>query len=157
MHLTALSAGPEAPRIRFNGVIHSVFDQACNIRVDDGRLLALLAPCLGNVPHGARIAAPAGFGFARHLTVGAAVGCRADVVRMAGLSIDLGTAKPWQAGLAAAADRSAGAAGGAGLADGMADAGAAPAHRRCAAGGAEPHRRSPRASSCPRHPASARR
>jgi Protein of unknown function (DUF2877) len=102
MHLTALSAGPEAPRIRFNGVIHSVFDQACNIRVDDGRLLALLAPCLSNVPHGARIAAPAGFGFARHLTVGAAVGCRADVVRMAGLSIDLGTAKPWQAGLAAA-------------------------------------------------------
>jgi Protein of unknown function (DUF2877) len=103
MHLAALSAGPEAPRIRFNGVIHSVFDQACNIRVDDGRLLALLAPCLGNVPHGARIAAPAGFGFARHLTVGGPVGCRADVLRMAGLSIDLGTAKPWQAGLAAAA------------------------------------------------------
>ena len=102
MHLTALSAGPEAPRIRFNGVIHSVFDQACNIRVDDGRLLALLVPCLGNVPHGARIAAPAGFGFARHLTVGGAVGCRADVVRMAGLSIDLGTAQPWQAELAAA-------------------------------------------------------
>ena len=103
MHLTALSAGSEAPRSRFNGVIHSVFEQACNIRVDDGRLLALLVPCLGNVPHGARIAAPAGFGFARHLTVGAAVGCRADVVRMAGLSIDLGTAQSWQAELAAAA------------------------------------------------------
>ena len=81
MHLTALSAGPEAPRIRFNGVIHSVFDQACNIRVDDGRLLALLAPCLGNVPHGARIATPAGFGFARHLAVGEPVGCRANVLR----------------------------------------------------------------------------
>jgi hypothetical protein len=102
MYLTALSTGLEAPRIRFNGVIHSVFDQACNIRVDDGRLLALLMPCLGNVPHGARIAAPAGFGFARHLTVGGPVGCRADVLRMAGLSIDLGTAKPWQAELAAA-------------------------------------------------------
>jgi Protein of unknown function (DUF2877) len=103
MHLTALSAGPEAPRIRFNGVIHSVFDQACNIRVDDGRLLALLTPGLANVPHGARIAAQAGFGFARHVTVGAPVGCRADVLRMAGLSIDLGTAKPWQAELAGAA------------------------------------------------------
>jgi Protein of unknown function (DUF2877) len=102
MHLTALSAGPEAPRIRFNGAIHSVFDQACNIRVDDGRLLALLVPCLGNVPHGARIATPAGFGFARHLTVGGPVGCRADVLRMAQLSIDLGTAKPWRADLAAA-------------------------------------------------------
>ena len=102
MHLTALSVGPEAPRIRFNGVIHSVFDQACNIRVDDGRLLALLLPCLGNVPHGARIAAPAGFGFARHLTVCGPVGCRADVLRMAQLSIDLGTAQPWRADLAAA-------------------------------------------------------
>jgi Protein of unknown function (DUF2877) len=103
MHLAALSAGPEAPRTRFNGVIHSVFDQACNIRVDDGRLLALLMPCLGNVPHGARIAAPAGFGFARHLTVGEAVGCRADVLRMSSLSIDLGTAQPWQVDVAAAA------------------------------------------------------
>jgi hypothetical protein len=103
MHLTALSAGPEAPRRRFNGVVHSVFDQVCNIRVGDGRLLALLTPGLANVPHGARIAAQAGFGFARHVTVGAPVGCRADVLRMAGLSIDLGTAKPWQAELAGAA------------------------------------------------------
>ncbi|HEX5080058.1 MAG TPA: DUF2877 domain-containing protein [Geminicoccaceae bacterium] len=103
MHLTALSAGFEAPRSRFNGVIHSVFDQACNIRVDDGRLLALLAPCLGNVPHGARIALPAGFGFARHLAVGGRVGCRADVLRLPGLSIDLGTAQPWRGDLAAAA------------------------------------------------------
>jgi Protein of unknown function (DUF2877) len=103
MHLAALSAGPEAPRIRFNGVIHSVFDQACNIRVDDDRLLALLVPCLGNVPHGARIAVPAGFGFARHLAVGGPVGCRADVLRMPGLSVDLGTAVPWQAELTGAA------------------------------------------------------
>ena len=104
MHLTAVSVGPEAPRVRFNGVVHSVFDQACNVRVDDGRLLAVLAPHLGNVPHGARIAVPAGFGFARHVTVGAPVGCRADVLRMADLSIDLGTAQPWRAELAAAVD-----------------------------------------------------
>jgi Protein of unknown function (DUF2877) len=104
MHFAALSAGGQAARDRFNGMIHSVFDQACNIRVDDGRLLALLAPCLGNVPHGVRIAVPAGFGFARHLTVGAPVGCRADVLRMPGLSIDLGTAKPWQAEVATAVD-----------------------------------------------------
>jgi hypothetical protein len=103
MHLAALSAGPQAPRIRFNGMIHSVFDQACNIRVDDGRLLALLTPCLGNIPHGVRIAVPAGFGFVRHLTVGGPVGCRADVLRTPGLSIDLRTAKPWRAELAATA------------------------------------------------------
>jgi hypothetical protein len=103
MHLTALSAGSEAPRSRFNGVVHSVFDQACNIQLDDGRLLALLVPSLGNVPHGARIAAPAGFGFARHLVVGGPVACRADVLRMPGLSVDLGTAQPWRAELPAAA------------------------------------------------------
>jgi hypothetical protein len=107
MHLAALSAGPEAPRSRFNGVVHSVFDQTCNVRVDDGRLLALLVPSLANVPHGARIAAPVGFGFARHVTPGAPVGCRADVLRMAGLSIDLATAKPWEAKPAAAVDLSA--------------------------------------------------
>jgi hypothetical protein len=101
MHFAALSAGIEAPRVRFNGVIHSVFDQACNIRLDDGRLLALLTPRLGNVPHGVRIAAPAGFGFATRLAVGQAVGCRADVLRVTrgGLAIDFGTAKPWQAEL----------------------------------------------------------
>jgi hypothetical protein len=99
MHLSALSAGSEAPRVRFNGVIHSVFDQACNIRLDDGRPLALLTPRLGNLPHGVRIDTPAGFGFAKHVAVGGPVGCRANVLRMAGLSIDLGAARPWQAEL----------------------------------------------------------
>jgi hypothetical protein len=99
MHLTALSAGSEAPRVRFNGVIHSVFDQACNIRLDDGRLLTLLTPRLGNLPHGVRIDTPAGFGFAKHLAIGGPAGCRANVLRMAGLSIDVGTAKAWQAEL----------------------------------------------------------
>jgi hypothetical protein len=104
MHLTALSAGSEAPRVRFNGVIHSVFEQACNIRLDDGRLLALLTPCLANVPHGVRIDAPAGFGFAARLAVGQAVGCRADVLRVTGsaLTINLCTARPWRAELPAA-------------------------------------------------------
>lgn len=97
MRLAALSAGRQAPRGRFNGTVHSVFRQACNIRLDDGRLLALLAPHLGNVPHGVRLDVPAGFGFAEHLTVGRPVGCRADVLRVAGgrLAIDLGTAQPW--------------------------------------------------------------
>lgn len=104
MQLAALSAGGQAPRGRFNGAVHSVFRQACNIRLDDGRLLALLAPDLGNVPHGVRLEVPAGFGFAEHLTVGRAVGCRADVLRIAlsGLAIDLGTAQPWSGELSPA-------------------------------------------------------
>jgi Protein of unknown function (DUF2877) len=103
MHVAALSAGGQAPRGRFNGAVHSVFHQACNIRLDDGRLLALLAPQLGNVPHGVRLDVPAGFGFSRQVAVGQRVGCRADVLRVAGgeLSIDLGTAQPWRGELPA--------------------------------------------------------
>jgi hypothetical protein len=104
MHLAALSAGGQAPRGRFNGALHSVFRHACNVRLDDGRMLALLAPHLGNAPHGVRLDVPAGFGFADHLTGGQRVGCRADVLRVAGggLSIDLGTAQPWRGELPAA-------------------------------------------------------
>jgi hypothetical protein len=104
MRLAALSASRQAPRGRFNGAVHSVFRQACNIRLDDGRMLALLAPHLGNVPHGVRLDVPVGFAFTDHLTLGR-VGCRADVLRVAGgeLSIDLGTAQPWRGELLSAA------------------------------------------------------
>ena len=97
MRLAALSAGGQAARGRFNGAVHSVFRQACNIRLDDGRMLALLAPPLGNVPHGVRVDAPAGFVFSRHLAVGQRVGCRADVLRVeGGLAFDLGSAHAWR-------------------------------------------------------------
>jgi Protein of unknown function (DUF2877) len=103
MHLAALSAGGQAPRGRFNGRVHSVFREACNIRLDDGRLLALLAPHQGNVPHGVRLDLRAGFDFSRQVAVGQAVGCRADVLRVTGgLSIDLGTAQAWQGALPSA-------------------------------------------------------
>jgi hypothetical protein len=103
MHLAALSAGGQAPRGHFNGAVHSVFRQACNIRLDDGRMLALLAPHLGNVPHGVRLDAPAGFVFSRHLPVSERIGCRADVLRIAsGFSIDLGSARTWQGELSSA-------------------------------------------------------
>jgi hypothetical protein len=97
MRLAALSAGGRASRGRFNGTVHSVFAQACNIRLDDGRMLALLAPPLGNVPHGVRVDAPAGFVFSRHLAVEQRVGCRADVLRVAGgLAVELGSARAWR-------------------------------------------------------------
>ena len=98
MQLAALSAGGQAPRGRFNGVVHSVFRHACNVRLDDGRMLALLAPELGNQPHGVRLDVPAGFAFPDHLAIGQRVGCRADVLRVAGgeLSVELRTAQPWR-------------------------------------------------------------
>jgi Protein of unknown function (DUF2877) len=103
MHIAALSAGGQAPSGRFNGAVHSVFRQACNIRLDDGRLLALLAPHLGNAPHGIRLDLPPGFGFSRQVAVGQRVGCRADVLRVASdeLSIDLGAAQAWRGELPA--------------------------------------------------------
>jgi hypothetical protein len=97
MRLAALSAGAEAPRRHFNGAVHSAFRHACNIRLDDGRLLALLAPHLGNAPHGVRVDVPARFAFVDHVAAGEPVGCRADVLRVpGGLSIDLGTAQAWR-------------------------------------------------------------
>jgi Protein of unknown function (DUF2877) len=103
MQLAAISTGGQAPRGRFNGAVHSSFRQAGNIRLDDGRMLALLAPQLCNVPHGVRLDVPTGFAFAHHLTVGQRVGCRVDVLRVAGgeLSIDLGAARPWRGELPA--------------------------------------------------------
>ena len=87
MHRAALSAGGQAPSGRFNGAVHSAFRQTCTIRLDDGRMLALLTPYLGNVPHGARVAVPTGCACADHLTVGRPVGCRADVLRIAGCEL----------------------------------------------------------------------
>jgi Protein of unknown function (DUF2877) len=108
MRLTAISAGEQAPRHHFNGAVHSVFRQACNLRADDGRLLALLLPNLGNLPHGVRVDPPAGFAFSSYLTAGQRFGCRADVIRItgAGLAIDLGPARPWRGEAAAGLDLS---------------------------------------------------
>ena len=100
MRLHALSAGEHAPRGRFTGVVHSVFHKACNIRLDDGRLLALLAPQLANLPHGIRVETSPEFAFTDRLRVGQKAGCRADMLRLAeaGLAIDLGPARPWRDG-----------------------------------------------------------
>ena len=103
MHIAALSAGGQAPRGRFNGAVHSVFRDACNIRLDDGRMLTLLTPRLGNTPHGVRLDAPKEFDFTGQVRRGQRAGCRADVLRIPGaLSVDLATARPWPGELPAA-------------------------------------------------------
>ena len=101
MRLEAISAGVAVPTDRFTGVVHSVFRQACNIRTDGGRLLTLLAPQLGNAPHGVRVAPPA-LAFSDHLRSGQRVGCRAAVLRVAGadFAVDLSRAEVWRCELA---------------------------------------------------------
>jgi hypothetical protein len=98
VRLEALSAGTEAARGHFNGAVHSVFENACNIEIDDGRLLALLAPTVANVPHGVRIDLPPGVAFADRLVAGQWVGCRAGRLRFAGseFTIDLTVARAWR-------------------------------------------------------------
>jgi len=103
--LYALSAGARAPTRRFTGIVHSVFARACNLALDDGRLLALLAPELGNAPGAVRIAVARDFAFDRAIRAGAPAGCRAGVLRIAGepLEIRLDSAAAWRVGLDALA------------------------------------------------------
>jgi hypothetical protein len=101
MRLQALSIGTGVPGDRFQGVVHSVFRQACNLQVDDGSLLTLLAPQIGNAPHGIRIELPSGLAFSDRLRAGQRVGCRAAVLRVAGadFAVGLSGAKRWRSDL----------------------------------------------------------
>ncbi len=102
MRLQAISAGTRVPSDRFTGVVHSVFRRACNLGTEGGGLLTLLAPELGNVPHGIRISIPTGLAFTDRLQAGQRVGCRAAVLRIANsdLAVDLSTAEVWRSELA---------------------------------------------------------
>lgn len=53
------------PREPFSGLVHSVFRQACNVELDGGRLLTVLATRRGTVPHGIRLVEVTGFDFRR--------------------------------------------------------------------------------------------
>lgn len=101
MRLYALSACVEAPTTRFNGVVHSIFHHACNVRLEPNALLTLVSSEKGNAPHGIRLGTPPGFTFLNRLRVGQPVACRGGVLRINGseLSVDLRTANPWHVNL----------------------------------------------------------
>ena len=96
--IRAISAGAKAETERFTGTVHSVFARACNISLDDGRLLSLLAAELGNAPNAIVLETPSGFAFDRALRTGERIGCRAGVMRFgkAGVSVRLAGARPWR-------------------------------------------------------------
>jgi hypothetical protein len=100
-YLHALSTGSRIATGDFTGAVHSVFGRACNIALDGGGMLTLLAAEFGNVPHGARLATPPGFAFDRTLRAGERLGCRCGVARFASarLAVHLGGAQRWHAGL----------------------------------------------------------
>lgn len=97
MRLFALSAGIEAPTERFNGIVHSTFDRACNIELETGALLTLVSSEKPNIPNGLRIKTPVRFAFPEFVRVGGPAACRGGTVRFTQsvLSIDLWTAACW--------------------------------------------------------------
>lgn len=97
MRFQALSVGIEVPNHCFRGTVHSVFRQACNVRIEPYRLLTLLPSEKGNVPHGIRLNTPSLPVFLDVLQVGQLVACRGGILRIDELvfSVDLRTAHPW--------------------------------------------------------------
>ncbi|MBX3331785.1 MAG: DUF2877 domain-containing protein [Nitrospira sp.] len=103
MHVQALSIGIQVPPHHFSGTVHSVFRQACNIRIEPQRLLTLLPSEKGNVPHGIRLHTPSQPAFLDLFRVGQPVACRGGILRTDGsdFSVDLRTARLWHIDLQA--------------------------------------------------------
>jgi len=97
MRLNALSAGIEAPTMCFSGVIHSVFQHACNVSLERDVLLTLVSSEKGNLSQGIRLGTPPKFTFLDQVRQGQPFACRGGILRISGseLSIDLRTARLW--------------------------------------------------------------
>jgi hypothetical protein len=97
MRLNALSAGVEAPTMCFSGVIHSIFQHACNISLESDALLTLVSSEKGNLSQGIRLRTPPEFTFLNLVRLGQPFACRGGILRISGseLSVDLRTARLW--------------------------------------------------------------
>ena len=100
MHFHALSVGIQVPTHHFTGTVHSVFQQACNVKLEPQGLLALLASVNNNVPHGIRLNTSSQPLFL-DLCVGQSVACRGGILRIDGSDfyIDLRGARLWHVDL----------------------------------------------------------
>jgi hypothetical protein len=97
VHFHALSVGVQVPTHHFNGTVHSVFHQACNLWLEPGILLTLLPSRKGNVPQGIRLHTSPESTFVDLVQVGQPVACRGGILRTGGstFSVDLRSAHPW--------------------------------------------------------------
>jgi hypothetical protein len=97
MRLNALSAGVEAPTMCFSGVIHSIFQHACNVSLESDAVLTLVSSEKSNLPQGIRVGTPPSFTFLEQLRMGQPIACRGGILRISGseLSVDLRTASLW--------------------------------------------------------------
>ncbi len=91
------------PLERFGGQVHSIFQNACNLRLDDGSLITLLSAGQADLPQGIRLDTEPDFTFdTQDLRPEQRVICESGAVRFAnsGLSVDLRKARVWRVDLA---------------------------------------------------------
>jgi hypothetical protein len=102
LNIKALYIGSDVSRHYFHGVVHSVFDDACNLAAKKNRskssaIISLLSRRIGNIPHGIKLDTPKGFSFKDYLKSDDVIVCQRGIIRFRGscLSIDLREANRW--------------------------------------------------------------
>lgn len=101
MYLSATSMGYAVPTEAFDASVHSVFQSAMNLRLNDEHgLLTLIASGEGDLPRGIRLDTPEGFSFEGFQTGEPAV-CRDEVLYFENstLTIQLSGARRWKCDL----------------------------------------------------------
>jgi uncharacterized protein DUF2877 len=100
MRIAASWIGPGVPPHGFAGRVAATHARACLIALTNDRLVTLVTPEVGGLPHGITVDTPDGFSFERSLRVGARAAVRGGMLRVDdGLCIDLRAACPWRSHL----------------------------------------------------------
>lgn len=101
LRLDSLSKGIDTPTLDCGGTVHSVFQQACNVSLENGILVTLTSADIANLPQGIRVQTPRRFSFLDYARPGRRVTCGGGILRIDGsdLLIDLRTARVWHRNL----------------------------------------------------------
>lgn len=93
--MRAETIGSRVPRSRCSGRVEAVFANACNVALDSGGLITVLAPQAGNVAHGIRLSRHLQFDF--HLRRGMPVRVEKECVDFDGgaMAVRLAGARTW--------------------------------------------------------------
>ena len=93
--MRAETIGSRVPRTRCRGRVEAVFENACNVALDTGGLLTVLAPHAGNVAHGIRLSHE--LRFERHLRTGMLVRVERDGVDFGAgaMALEFSGARTW--------------------------------------------------------------
>jgi hypothetical protein len=100
MYLRAISLGYAVPEADFTASVHSVFQSAINLRLEDNHLLTLMATGEGDLPQGIRLEAPEDFSF-EAFQVGEPAACKENILSFerSSLTVQLSGARRWKCDL----------------------------------------------------------